>query len=227
MNKKYALVTGANRGIGHEIVRQLAGAGFTVYLAARDEAKAREAALPLGPEVHPRRMDVSDEASVRDLAELLSNQIPRLDVLINNAAIMDRSHTQDFDLAAMRATFETNFWGPILTSKYFMPLLQQSDDPRIINISSEMGLHANLLGRYAGYRLTKAGLNNFTRMLAAETAGTKLKVVAMCPGWVQSDMGGPNAARTLAQGADTAVWLATTPTIQTGCFYQDRQATPW
>ena len=225
---RIALVTGANRGIGFEICRQLAEIGFQVVLTARDEKKAEASAHRLGPSVSFQVLDVRDERSVRDALESVKRRFGRLDVLVNNAGISKGSKTlEDADVEDIKRIMETNFFGPIRTTKAFLPLLRKSDDARIINVSSAMGSLNELGGGYAAYRLSKAGLNAQTILLASELKGSSVKVFSMCPGWVRSDMGGPFAPRSLREGADTVTWLATTSDARSGAWYRDRREIPW
>ena len=225
---RIALVTGANRGIGFEICRQLAEIGFQVVLTARDEKKAEASAHRLGASVSFQVLDVRDERSVRDALESVKRRFGRLDVLVNNAGISKGSKTlEDADVEDIKRIMETNFFGPIRTTKAFLPLLRKSDDARIINVSSAMGSLNELGGGYAAYRLSKAGLNAQTILLASELKGSSVKVFSMCPGWVRSDMGGPFAPRSLREGADTVTWLATTSDARSGAWYRDRREIPW
>jgi NAD(P)-dependent dehydrogenase (short-subunit alcohol dehydrogenase family) len=226
-----ALVTGANRGIGLEICRQLADRDFEVILTARDEAKARAAAEELWAEgldtVHPRVLDVASDASVERLRERVEQEFSELHALVNNAGVgldFNRSVLEpDFD--AIRATLETNTLGALRVASAFLPLVERSGAGRIVNVSSGMGGVAEMGGGSPGYRISKAGLNAVTRMLAAELAGTGILVNSACPGFVQTDMGGPDAPKTVAEGADTPVWLATLPDDgPTGGFFRNRRA---
>jgi len=225
---RIALVTGANRGIGYEICRQLAPLGFQVILTGRDEKKAESGARRLGASVASQKLDVRDERSVRDCLDAVERRFGRLDVLVNNAGISKGSKTlEDGDMEDLKRIMETNFFGPIRVTRAFLPLLRKSDDARIINVSSAMGSLDDLGGGYAAYRLSKAGLNAQTILLANELKGSSVKVFAMCPGWVRSDMGGPFAPRSLEQGADTVTWLATTSDARSGAWYRDRREIPW
>ena len=225
---RIALVTGANRGIGFEICRQLAETGFQVVLTSRDEKKAEAAAHRIGPSVSFQVLDVRDERSVRDALESVKRRFGRLDVLVNNAGISKGSKTlENADMEDIKRIMETNFFGPIRVSKTFLPLLRKSDDARIINVSSAMGSLEDLGGGYAAYRLSKAGLNAQTILLASELKGSSVKVYAMCPGWVRTDMGGPFAPRSVPEGADTVTWLATTSDARSGAWYRDRREIPW
>lgn len=235
--KRVALVTGANKGIGFEIGRQLARAGLSVILTARDPAKGEKAAKELsgeGLDVAFEPLDVASETSIRVLAERVAKSRGRLDALVNNAGIfLDK----DEDAAGMalsakvdtiRRTMETNVYGPLLLSQAFVPLMEKGGYGRIVMLSSGLGQLSDMQGAWPGYRLSKAALNALTRILAAETSGRNILVNTMCPGWVKTDMGGAGATRTVEQGADTAVWLATLPDGgPTGGFFRDRKPIPW
>lgn len=225
---KKILVTGGNRGIGREICRQLAAAGHWVLLGARDEEKGRAAAAGMEGHVEVLRLDMGDEASMVAAAELVADRHGHLDVLINNAAIMTGSsptHTVPID--EVRRVMDVNFFGPLRLSQLLFPLLRNAKEGRIINVSSGMGAHEDLTGGYAAYRLSKAALNDLTILMAGDLRSFGIKVNAMCPGWVKTDMGGAGAQREVAEGADTAYWLATTDTFPTGRFFRDRKMIPW
>lgn len=228
MDKKVVLVTGANRGIGKEIAQQLAEQDWQVIVAARKFVAAEEVANQIGHSAVALQLDVSDEQSVKQAAEAVTQKFNRLDVLINNAGIMGNDSALSFDLDQIASTMNTNFTGPIRTAKYFMPLLKINTDARIINMSSGMGeINSLYTGGYAAYRLSKTSLNAFTILLSAELRNTNIKVFAMCPGWVQTDMGGKGAPRTVAKGAETAVWLASDQNASSGKFYRDKKVIDW
>ena len=228
MEKKVTLVTGANRGIGREIARQMATLGWQVIVAARNPEAAQQICEQIGYEAFPVQLDVSDEESVKVAAETVSKKFGKLDVLINNAAIMGNASMRSFDLKEIEGAMNTNFMGPIRTSKYFMPLLKKSSDARIINLSSGMGeLDSLRSGGYGAYRLSKTSLNAFTILLASELERDKIRVFAMCPGWVKTDMGGKGATRPVEKGAETTVWLATDKHAVTGKFYRDKKVIDW
>ncbi len=234
MTGKLAVVTGANRGIGFEIARQLGRGGMQVVLAARDEAKGQLAVSRLrreGLDVNCLRLDVADPAAVQRLAGVLARDFGGVDVLVNNAGIMidpKGSRVLDSKLETWRATLETNFFGPLMLSQALVPLMLARGGGRIVNLSSGMGQLADMGPGSPAYRVSKAALNALTRTLAAELKGKNVLVNAMCPGWVRTDMGGPEATRSVEQGADTAVWLATLPDDgPSGGFFRDRQPIPW
>jgi NAD(P)-dependent dehydrogenase (short-subunit alcohol dehydrogenase family) len=225
---KIVLVTGANRGIGLEICKQLGRIGHTVILTARNEEKGREAIKELKGDVVFHTLDVTSQASVDELYHFVSDEYNRLDVLINNAGIvMKNTDLSLIEIDDVKKIMETNFYGPMRMNKAFMPLLQKSEDARIINVSSSMGSVANLTGGYAGYRISKIGLNAQTILLSYDLKRIGIKVFSMCPGWVKTDMGGTAAPRPVNMGADTAVWLALENNLTSGKFYRDRKIIPW
>jgi NAD(P)-dependent dehydrogenase (short-subunit alcohol dehydrogenase family) len=220
-----ALVTGANRGIGREVARQLAVAGHTVFLTARSAEAAAEAARAAGPDAHPLRLDVTSEADITAVARDLS----ALDVLVNNAAITYDTwqRATDADLDVVREAAETNLYGPWRLTQALLPLLRASPHPRVVNVSSEVASLASMGGGTPAYTSTKAALNALTRMLAAELGPDRVLVNAVCPGWVATDMGGPGG-RPVAEGAASVVWAATLPDDgPTGGFFRDGQPLPW
>ncbi|MBK6621150.1 MAG: SDR family NAD(P)-dependent oxidoreductase [Saprospirales bacterium] len=224
---KTAVVTGANRGIGKEIARQLIQKGFRVVLTARDLEKAKRAAAEIGGEPIALELDVARDDSAEAFGILLRDRVDRVDVLINNAGILGRLRLLDFDIQEIHEVLETNLFGALRTTKMVLPLMPESAESRIINISSEMGAWRELRGGHAGYRLSKVSLNAFTAMLAHELRNTSIKVNAMCPGWVRTEMGGPGASRPVEKGAETAIWLATEAEIPSGKFFSDKKEVSW
>jgi NAD(P)-dependent dehydrogenase (short-subunit alcohol dehydrogenase family) len=227
-----ALVTGANRGIGLEIARQLVHRGATVTLTSRNADAGKAALEKLGAtelKVQFHTLDVTEKASIVALRQFVEKTYGRLDVLINNAGIIsnDDGSILQVKLEAVRATLETNTLAPLHLAQTFVPLLKHSRQGRIVNMSSGMGQLSEMDGGYAAYRISKAALNAVTGILAAELRGS-VAVNSMCPGWVRTDMGGANAERDVSQGADTAVWLALdAPQDLTGKFLRDRKVIPW
>ena len=222
-----SLVTGANRGIGREVCRQLAELGHTVILTARDPGAAAEAAQAVRAE--PMRLDVTDRASVADAADWTRQRYGKLDVLVNNAAITydtwQRAVTAD--LTVVREAAETNLYGPWLMVQEFLPLLRNSDHPRIVNVSSEAASLAGMGGGTPAYTASKVALNALTRMLADELRRDRILVNAVCPGWVATDMGGPGG-RPVTEGAASVVWAATLPDSgPTGGLFRDGRPLPW
>ncbi len=231
--KRIAVVTGGNRGIGYEICRQLARRGARVLLTARDEAKGRTATDELvaqGLEVLFRPLDVNDEESVRNLAAYLRDELHGADILVNNAGVFldQKRGGLDVPMQVVRDTLETNLLGAWRLSQCLIPLMRQHSYGRIVNVSSGLGAMSEMSGGYSAYRVSKGALNALTRIFADELRGTNILVNAMCPGWVKTDMGGPNATVPVEKGADTAAWLATLPDGgPTGGFFRDRHLIPW
>ena len=229
---KTALVTGANKGIGREVARQLAKKGFHVFVGARNPGAGRKAADEIakqGGKAALLEIDVTDHASVKAAVREFSKIADHLDVLVNNAGIM-----MDGDVAILeisddifRKTIETNVLGALRVTRTFAQLLAKSKAPRIINVSSGGGqLTGGADGWSPAYCISKTALNGVTSQLAA--ALPKFAVNSVCPGWVRTDMGGRNATRSVEEGADTIVWLATdAPQELTGKFIRDRKEIPW
>jgi len=228
---RVVLVTGANRGVGQELARQLALRGDVVVLTARDLGKAERtaAALPGHERVLARRLDVTDPASIQRVAADLDRRYGRLDVLVNNAAIHYDTWQQasTADLRVVREALEVNVLGAWQTSLAFLPLLRRSGHGRIVNVSSEAGSLAIMDGGTPAYNVSKAALNALTRMLAGELRRDRVLVNAVCPGWVATDMGGPGG-RPVAEGAASVLWAVDLPDDgPTGGFYRDGHPLPW
>ena len=218
-----ALVTGASRGIGAEIARQLAADhGFTVFAGARDPEDVEEA-----DGIVPVQLDVTEQSEVDEAQERIGSEVGHLDALVNNAGVYgDPVGAADYDIDRAHEVLEVNTFGPWRLIEAFLPLMRGSSQPRIVNVSSGAGQLSDMNGGRAAYRLSKAALNALTRTLASDERW--VKVNSVCPGWVRTDMGGPGASRSVEQGADTAVWLATLPDDgPSGGFFRDRKPIPW
>src|SRR6266404_8043295 len=235
--KRIALVTGANKGIGFEVARQLARKGFHVFLGARNSDAGVAAVQKLNKEGEKEeygeitflKIDVSKPDSIRRAAEEFSRSTDRLDVLVNNAGIL-LDDDKDVLMVApeiFETTLRTNTIGALLVSQAFVPFLKKSDAPRIVNVSSGGGQLADGADGWApDYCISKTALNGVTAQLAA--ALPKFAVNCVCPGWVRTDMGGPNATRSVGEGATGVVWLAVdAPQNETGKFWRDRKVIPW
>ena len=225
-----AVVTGANRGIGLEVCRQLAVGGYAVVLGARDLHKGRQAAAQLGrDDIIACQLDVSDDDSVRAAAEWITQRFGRCDALVNNAAILydTGARAESADLAVIHEAMETNLFGAWRTTLALLPLLRRSARGRIVNVSSEAGSLASMGAGTPAYQVSKAALNALTRTLAAELRSTRILVNAICPGWTATDMGG-HAGRPVAEGAASVVWGVTLPDDgPSGGFFRDGTPLRW
>ena len=222
-NRRVALVSGTSRGIGAEIARELAAdQGFLVFAGARNPSDVDEEDGLVRIE-----LDVTDQETIDAARERISSEAGRLDVLVNNAGVgfPYSVSAADADIEAAHEVLETNLFGAWRLVQATLPLLRRSDDPRIVNVSSGAGQLSEMNGGYPAYRISKSGLNALTRILSNEER--QIRTNSLCPGWVATDMGGRGAPRSVAEGADTAVWLATDPGVGSGGFYRDRQPIPW
>jgi len=242
MNRKIALITGANKGIGFETARQLAQKQITVLLGARDNAKGESAAARLkseGLDVHPIEIDVANEQSIRQAAERVEKEFGRLDILVNNAGTMlddDKKKVSEQSLETWRRTFDTNLFGLIATTRAFLPLLRRSEAGRIVNLSSILGsitYHATPGSpvydfKTAAYNVSKSAVNAYTVQLAYELKDSKIKVNAAHPGWVKTEMGGEGATMEIPDGARTSVELGTLNNDgPNGAFVHLGEPIPW
>lgn len=238
-----ALVTGANKGIGYEIAAGLGSLGYRVGVGARD-ATRRETAVgklrAVGVDAFGVPLDVTDDRSVTDAAELIERLAGRLDALVNNAGIsgaMDPGWVQDptaLDLEVLRTVVDTNVMGVVRVTNAMLPLLRRSASPRIVNVSSSVGSLARQTDPHiefpitAAYAPSKSFLNALTVQYARQFAGTNILINAACPGLVATDFTGFQGPRTPEQGAATAIRLATLPADgPTGSFFEDAGVVPW
>lgn len=230
-NEKVAVVTGANRGIGREVVRQLAEKGFRVVLGSRELSKGEQAARELGLQnVVAREIDVASDDSVRRFTDAFGNEFDRVDVLINNAGMNYDygSNASTVDLAKVHETLETNLFGAWRLSQALVPLMKKNKYGRIVNVSSEAGSLASMGGGTPAYSVSKAALNALTKVLAGELKGSGILVNSVCPGWVRTEMGGASAPRSVEQGAASILWGALLPgNGPTGGFYRDGKPLAW
>ena len=231
---RVALVSGGNRGIGYEVVRQLASIGHTVILGSRDLAQADAAADRINRNYPGRvtaaRLDVTDSALVEALASDIDRRFGALDVLINNAGInydtWQTAVAADIE-AVVRETFDTNLLGAWRLIRAFAPQMQRRRWGRIVNVSSGAGAISSMGAGPPAYSTSKAALNALTRIVAAELRGAGILVNAVCPGWVATEMGG-SGGRPVNEGAAGIVWAATLPDKgPTGGFFRDRQPIDW
>ena len=231
-SKRIALITGANRGIGLEVSRQMGKMGYTLVLGCRSEARGRSAQETLraeGIDATCVGLDMADPASIEAAAARVGQDHPHLDVLVNNAAIhfdtWQRASNADLDVVQEAIT--TNTLGPWRLSMALLPMLRRSKAPRIVNVSSGGGSIASMSGKTPAYSVSKAALNAVTRMLARDLEGDGILVNAVCPGWTQTEMG-EWGGRPVADGAAGVVWAATLDSSgPSGGFFQDMQPVPW
>jgi NAD(P)-dependent dehydrogenase (short-subunit alcohol dehydrogenase family) len=230
--RRIAAVTGANRGIGLEVARQLAADGFVTVIGSRDAAKGEAAAESLradGLEVDARPLDVADARSVAAFGEGLEHDYGRLDVLVNNAAgYYDTWQSGvEADLDVVRDALETNLLGAWRTAQACLPLLRRSNSARIVNVSSGGGALTDMGGGTPAYRVSKTALNALTRILSVELRGEGILVNSVCPGWVATDMGGPGG-RPVEDGAASVMWAVRLPDDgPTGGFFRDGRRIDW
>jgi len=240
---KVALITGANKGLGFEMAKQLAQTGVTVVLAARDEVKGKAAAEKLkseGLDVQFLKLDVTNKNDYAGAVAFLDKHFGKLDILINNAGIsadgLAGTSVSATTEQSLRSTFETNFFAPIALTQALLPLLKKSEAGRIVNMSSILGsqtLHADPNSPIYGFKAlsydaSKAALNSFTIHLAHELRDTKIKVNSAHPGWVKTDMGTDAAPMELPEGGKTGVALALLDeTGPSGGFFHLGQVLPW
>lgn len=230
---KVALVTGGNRGIGYELVKQLALKGFKVILASRNPEKGHKAVQQLREsnlDVSFVSIDVDNQESINQASTTVNERYGRLDVLINNAGVYldENKKLVVMDPSILEKTMATNFFGVYHVIRSFIPLMEKQGYGRIINVSSEYGAMSEMSHPGVGaYKLSKFTLNGLTRLLAAEIHGD-IKINAVDPGWVSSDMGGPSASRTPNQAAESILWLTTIgPEGPNGGFFRDGIRIDW
>lgn len=232
-SSRVALVTGANRGIGLETCRQLLARGVRIVMAGRDEHALQAARQKLAASEDNAitvAMDITDVASIESARDRIADQVGAVDIVVNNAAIL--LHENDSVLKipadAFEQTFATNVFGAIEVCRAFVPAMVKRRYGRVVNVSSGAGQLARMSTYAPAYSMSKAALNAFTRILAATHENAGVLVNSADPGWVRTDMGGPSAPRSVEQGADTIVWLATLPADgPTGGFFHDRKPIPW
>lgn len=230
---KIALVTGANKGLGFGTSKKLAQLGYKVLMVGRSQEKVEKASQELknqSLDVEGFVADITDDHSVEKLSQQIIKNFKKLDVLVNNAGIfIDSNNKGLFNISTeeILKTFNTNTLGAYRMVKYLNPLLLNGENPCIVNVSSGMGQLSEMEGLYPGYRMSKTALNALTKILANEYEG-KIKVNSVCPGWVKTDMGGPNATRSLDEGVSGIIWAATlSPEGPTGKFFRDGKSLEW
>ena len=240
-DQRVALVTGANRGIGYAIARGLAERDIAVVIGARNPKKGATACSKLqaqGLVTYFELLDVTDEKSIQTTVANIQTRFSRLDILVNNAGILIDGDANALDISQdiIFKTLRTNVLGPLMLCQHCIPLMKAGGYGRIVNMSSTLGSMTEMAdpnSGYAGvetpaYRLSKAALNAITALVAKNVCNLNILVNSVCPGWVQTDMGGDQAPLTTEQGADTPLWLATLPDNgPSGGFYRERTKVPW
>ncbi|GAB3928846.1 SDR family oxidoreductase [Larkinella terrae] len=235
-HERVALVTGANRGLGKEISLELCKKGYAVFMASRDIEKGRAAVHDLCGQGHEAiflHMDVTDPVSIKNATGAFSQKASHLDVLVNNAAILEETDRHvsicKLNIESLERALKTNLIGPIMVIQDFLPFLEKSKTGgRIINMTSDLGSLTHMQDSYPAYSLSKTALHAMTRQFSSAVAGKNIAVNCVNPGWVQTDMGGFGANRSLEKGAETAVWLATEAAQrETGKFWKDKREVPW
>jgi NAD(P)-dependent dehydrogenase (short-subunit alcohol dehydrogenase family) len=228
-DQRTVLVTGATRGIGEEVARQLLARGDRVVVTGRDPARVAATASGLGGDAVGVVLDVADPAAAEAAAAEVADRVGALDVLVNNAAIHYDTwqRASSADLGVVREALDTNLLGAWQVTLAMLPLLRRSAHPRIVNVSSEAGAISEMTGGIPAYAVSKAALNALTRLLAGELRAERILVNAVCPGWVATDMGGPGG-RPVAEGAASVTWAVDLPDDgPTGGFFRDGQRLPW
>jgi len=240
-NKRIALVTGANKGIGYETARRLASQGMTVLIGARDERRGKEAAAKLqgeGLDVQFLRLDVNDQTTHEAARRFIEDNFGKLDILVNNAGIaLDMNQKpSEVDMQTLRKTFDTNFFGVVSVTQALLPLIRKSDAGRIVNVSSGLGSltrHSDPSWEFypvklLAYNASKTALNAFTVMLAHELKDTAIKVNSADPGFTATDMNDHRGYKTVEQGAAVITQSATLPADgATGSYFDDQGVLPW
>jgi len=236
--RRIAVVTGGNRGMGFETCRQLGRGGYRVILTSRESALGEAAATRLreeGLEVEPFRLDLTRSEDIAALIAHARRRLGRVDVLVNNAgvyletagsSVRDRTSVFDAQTQVVRAIIETNLLGPFALSQGLVAMMRERNYGRVVNLTSAMGQLAEMGGGAPGYRFAGVGINAMTRILAQELQGTNVLVNSVDPGWVRTRS--PDAHRSVEEGVETTVWLATLPDGgPSGQFFRDKQPIAW
>jgi len=238
---KTVFITGANKGIGLEVAKQLALLDHFVYLGSRDKTKGAEAIRVLNSQgitnVELVQIDISDDDSVVRARKTIEEKVTALDVLINNGGTAGEQpqNSSSYDISKLRELFNVNYFGVVHTTQQFIPLLERSDSPLIVNISSEVGsltLNTSPARKdrwdiFNAYASSKTALNSFTIMLANEFRNTKFKVISVTPGYTATDINQHKGIKTIPEGAQPIVKAITSPTTETRKFYSSEGEVPW
>ena len=226
--KKVILITGANRGIGLEVARQMKEKDYEVILTSRNVEQGEAAARDLGLRYHP--LDVVSAKSIAALKSHVETEFGRLDALINNAGILlDRKASiLDISEEKLRTMLDTNTLAPLMLTRAFLPMMLEQNYGRVVNVSSQLGAIGGFNDSTPAYRVSKLALNGITLMLADAVKGKNILVNSVHPGWVKTDMGGAEAPLGLDEGARGLVWAATLPDDgPQGGFFQDGKRIDW
>jgi NAD(P)-dependent dehydrogenase (short-subunit alcohol dehydrogenase family) len=228
-NQKTVIVTGANRGIGFEVCRQLGARGFHVFLSAKNAEKGNDAVNELrneNIEIDFIQMDVADENSAKNASNEFGKKSVKLDVLINNAAILKDTEITKMTTKELVDVLNINSVGTFVVTREFLPFMDRGS--RIINVSSGAGALTDM-GTYApSYSISKTTMNAITKQFAGALKHKGITVNSVTPGWVRTDMGGMSASRSVEKGAETIVWLSTeAPMDKTGLFWRDKKVIDW
>jgi NAD(P)-dependent dehydrogenase (short-subunit alcohol dehydrogenase family) len=233
VSQQVAVVTGANRGIGLEVARQLAEGNVHVVLTSRDKHKGQQALnhlLDRSLSVSLFQLDVTNSDGATQLCKHLVKTFGRVDILVNNAAIYldEGDRLLDIPAETLRSSFDANFFGAYYLCKALIPVMRKNGYGRIVNVSSGYGAMEAMNARTGAYKLSKLALNGLTQILASELKGTNIKVNAVDPGWVRTEMGGPSATRSPQEAARGIVWAALLPdNSPTGKFFRDTKVVTW
>jgi len=228
------LITGCNRGLGFAVCDSLLSKGHTVIATARDKKKGMEAVNTLlkkypSSSISFIKLDITSQRDVTRIANYVKEEFGKLDCLINNAGVLYNGNVEVTTNTQLDNTLQTNLIGPFIMCRKFLPLLQKSKESHIINVSSQLGSLENSGVDFAAYRMSKSALNSLTRTLHFDQKGekNKIKVFCVCPGWVHTDMGGPRAPRTPAQGAKSILYPFYNKSAKSGSYLQDGKSLPW
>ena len=238
MYRKVAIVTGANRGLGHALTKALAEDDYKVFMVGRNKVEIDNASMKLqeaGLNVEGFEADVSKSRHVTALSSYVQSQFDHLDLLINNAGVIIEPGGLDSQVTCftinpdlVEEAYAINSVGALRMVQAFYDLLIKARQPRIVNVSSGMGALSEMKGGWPAYRMSKAAMNALTGVLAADLEGTRVKVNSVCPGWVRTDMGGPNAGRSIEEGIEGILWAARLDADgPTGGFFRDGKPIAW
>ncbi|PJZ25457.1 short-chain dehydrogenase [Leptospira hartskeerlii] len=232
MDKKIAIVTGASRGIGEEVSKQLSKSGIHIICASRKKENSEKTASFIrkeGGSAESFALDVSDPNSIQNFLKEVLSKYPKIDILVNNAGVyLDSGPIENTTLEMLQGTLDTNLIGPFLLSQKILGVMKKNGYGRIVNVSSGMGQLYDMSSGYSAYRISKTALNALTRILHSESSSKDIKVNSVCPGWVRTDMGGKSATRSVEHGAETIVWAAQLDKSgPSGIFLRDKKEIPW